>query len=728
MSDSFREPLGQALCSCFTRSSAPNIGKSLAISWFFLAARNACPFRRVRSGSGQPAALARAGRAAPGAEGLRAAGPAREPSARARSRRTGSATGSGRRPSSRSRRSPASSSTCAPRSATTRGSRVTCGPSTASATPSAGRREPERAGSTAGGRRLGSLRLLWGDRAIPLSEGENLLGRVDGAAAWIDSPSVSRRHARIVVSGGRATLEDLGSKNGTYLRGEKLSTPRAALRRRRDPAGTRADDLPRPRGDRLHPDGRRAVTSPAASTEPHSAPARGSAPTRSCAARCGRDGRGLPRARHAAGAGRGDQGLAFDVSADPDRLRRFEQEARAVAALNHPNILSVYDVGTEAGAPYLVFELLEGETLRERLGREALPARKAVDWAAQIARGLAAAHDSGIVHRDLKPENLFVTKDGRVKILDFGLAKLLLGEETVEEAERQRHALRGHESGRRCWGRSATCRPSRCGARPWTRARTSSRWERSSTRCCRGGGRFGGDTRGGHADRDPAGGPAGARRPSGPLSAGARADREALPREGPRGALPVGARPGLRPRGALGLPGRARRRRRRCHGSVLAQALAANADPGASAGDFLRRPASRSRRRRERAARASSRGPVPADAAAGVRRVSALRPLARRDAVRLRRDRLRREDPVVGTSAELSRGATAARHRGRAGTPFWSPDSRSIGFFTSDKLKRIDVSGGVAPDALRCSVRLGHHQERRLEPRGRRDLRAWRST
>jgi serine/threonine protein kinase len=126
--------------------------------------------------------------------------------------------------------------------------------------------------------------------------------------------------------------------------------------------------------------------------------------------------------------------IAFDVSSDSDRLRRFEQEARAVAALNHPNILSVYDVGTEAGAPYVVFELLEGESLRQRLGREALPARKAVDWASQIARGLAAAHDRGIVHRDLKPENLFVTKDARVKILDFGLAKLLLGEDTVKEA------------------------------------------------------------------------------------------------------------------------------------------------------------------------------------------------------------------------------------------------------------------------------------------------------
>ena len=126
--------------------------------------------------------------------------------------------------------------------------------------------------------------------------------------------------------------------------------------------------------------------------------------------------------------------IAFDVSSDPDRLRRFEQEARAVAALNHPSILSVYDVGTEVGAPYVVFELLEGESLRERMARETVLPRKAVDWAAQIARGLAAAHDRGIVHRDLKPENVFVTKDGRVKILDFGLAKLLLGEETVGQA------------------------------------------------------------------------------------------------------------------------------------------------------------------------------------------------------------------------------------------------------------------------------------------------------
>jgi Tol biopolymer transport system component len=116
--------------------------------------------------------------------------------------------------------------------------------------------------------------------------------------------------------------------------------------------------------------------------------------------------------------------IASDRPASPDRLRRFEDEARAAGALNHPNILSVFDIGLDRGAPYLVFEMLEGETLRERLASGALPVRKVVDYATQIARGLAAAHEKGIVHRDLKPENVFLTKAGHVKILDFGLAKL----------------------------------------------------------------------------------------------------------------------------------------------------------------------------------------------------------------------------------------------------------------------------------------------------------------
>jgi serine/threonine protein kinase len=112
------------------------------------------------------------------------------------------------------------------------------------------------------------------------------------------------------------------------------------------------------------------------------------------------------------------------LSADKDRLARFEQEAQAAGALNHPNILVIHHIDTHDGAPYIVSELLEGETLRERMGGTALPQRKAIEYALQVAHGLAAAHEQGIVHRDLKPENVFITKDGRLKILDFGLAKL----------------------------------------------------------------------------------------------------------------------------------------------------------------------------------------------------------------------------------------------------------------------------------------------------------------
>ncbi len=116
--------------------------------------------------------------------------------------------------------------------------------------------------------------------------------------------------------------------------------------------------------------------------------------------------------------------LPASFSQDADRLRRFEQEAQAAGGLNHPNITAVYDSGAHEGAPYIVTELLEGETLRQRLAAGAISMRKAIDYAIQIAKGLAAAHEKGIVHRDLKPENLFLTRDGRVKILDFGLAKL----------------------------------------------------------------------------------------------------------------------------------------------------------------------------------------------------------------------------------------------------------------------------------------------------------------
>jgi serine/threonine protein kinase len=143
------------------------------------------------------------------------------------------------------------------------------------------------------------------------------------------------------------------------------------------------------------------------------------------------------------------------VCAEPDRLQRFEIEAKAAAALSHPNILAVFQMGTHDGAPYLVTELLEGKTLGECLRRAPLPLRQAIQFGVQIAHGLAAAHEKGIVHRDLKPENLFVTKDGRIKILDFGLAKSPLAADAHESGNHD-HAPR-----RRDGPRWATCPLSR---------------------------------------------------------------------------------------------------------------------------------------------------------------------------------------------------------------------------------------------------------------------------
>jgi eukaryotic-like serine/threonine-protein kinase len=127
--------------------------------------------------------------------------------------------------------------------------------------------------------------------------------------------------------------------------------------------------------------------------------------------------------------------LPAALAASSDRLARFEQEAQAAGALNHPNILVVHHIDKHDGAPYIVSELLEGDTLRERMGGVALSPRKAIDYALQVAHGLAAAHEKGIVHRDLKPENVFITKDGRVKILDFGLAKLTGSDGSGSQAE-----------------------------------------------------------------------------------------------------------------------------------------------------------------------------------------------------------------------------------------------------------------------------------------------------
>src|SRR5216117_2308537 len=126
--------------------------------------------------------------------------------------------------------------------------------------------------------------------------------------------------------------------------------------------------------------------------------------------------------------------LPASLSENTDRLNRFEQEAQAAGALNHPNILVIHHIGITK-ARRTSFQLLEGETLRERLAGAALPQRKAIDYALQIARGLAAAHEKGIVHRDIKPDNVFITDDGRVKILDFGLAKLTATDGTQSQTE-----------------------------------------------------------------------------------------------------------------------------------------------------------------------------------------------------------------------------------------------------------------------------------------------------
>ncbi|HUL77295.1 MAG TPA: serine/threonine-protein kinase [Vicinamibacteria bacterium] len=170
--------------------------------------------------------------------------------------------------------------------------------------------------------------------------------------------------------------------------------------------------------------------------------------------------------------------VAGDEAPSPERLRRFEREARAVAALKHPHILAVHDVGSHEGQPYVVFELLEGETLRERLSRGPLPVSKAIELAVQVCHALSTAHARGVVHRDLKPENLFLAREGGAKLLDFGLAKL---HELPDDGSEMPTAS-ATEAGR--WvGTPGYISPEQLKGERAASGRTSSHSERFSTRC-----------------------------------------------------------------------------------------------------------------------------------------------------------------------------------------------------------------------------------------------------
>ncbi len=152
--------------------------------------------------------------------------------------------------------------------------------------------------------------------------------------------------------------------------------------------------------------------------------------------------------------------ITADGASSPERVHRFETEARAAAQLAHPNVVTVFDVGNHEGQPYLVLELLDGQNLRDTLRGGVPPLRQSLTWALEAARGLGAAHERGIIHRDLKPENIFLTTEGRVKVLDFGLAKLqepLVGSPPRHRAPPPRRTPPPGWS----WGRSATWPPSR---------------------------------------------------------------------------------------------------------------------------------------------------------------------------------------------------------------------------------------------------------------------------
>ena len=285
-----------------------------------------------------------------------------------------------------------------------------------------------------------------------------------------------------------------------------------------------------------------------------------------------------------------------DLAQDAERLRRFEHEARAAGTLNHPNIVAVYDTGQSDGSPYIVSELLQGETLRDRMATGAVGTRKAVDYAVQIARGLAAAHEKGIVHRDLKPENLFLTRDGLVKILDFGIAKL--GRPGDEKAGTDIETLShtGTSPGTML-GTAATCRPNRCAVSDGS-SFGPLRVRRRAVRGADRQARVPGHDRGGHLQRDSARGSDRTDGQRARAAAGLRPRGQPLSREVARGSLPDRTRSGVRPRGCdhgVARPRRESLRRRNgaCAGSEPFPATASSPWHGPRlAGGAARRPRS----------------------------------------------------------------------------------------------------------------------------------------
>ena len=245
--------------------------------------------------------------------------------------------------------------------------------------------------------------------------------------------------------------------------------------------------------------------------------------------------------------------LPLSLAADPDALARFEREALAVAALSHPNILSIFDFGTHEGVTFAVMELLEGETLRGKLDAGPISQKQAVDYALQVARGLSAAHEKGVVHRDLKPENLFVSRDGHLKILDFGLAKQVgaggPGEETSLPTASKSHRAGSRDGDDGLHGARAGARtPRRPPFRPLLLRGDPLRAALGQEGVQEGHGER-------HDRGDPERGAAGAlglrpKHPARPRSRG-----QALPGEGPEQPVPIRKRHRLRALGGLGAGG-----------------------------------------------------------------------------------------------------------------------------------------------------------------------------